>query len=282
MESNELMDGEVTRVEHYGLYVKTPKGEALILIPDGVQRAHLGSQGCLPCWGSIMRPPPLLRGETRHPQSDDAFRRVTVRKKGRTESLLCKGVSPCAGRSTATSSHRPRSRFSISKGDRTRETGLRETGLRETRLRVFIVRVPRAKASPGLFLLRVVSPDPLVSVRVSAGYPGRVPVAVEAPCSLRRQPQPAADPTRAASAATDPPGESSSPAPGEPRLPARQMVGSYRYGMLRAIQQGCALMVPTDRRGTLTRGHSNLTVTFLEKPIPTALLGCRSSEAHDR
>lgn len=34
MENNESVDGEVTRVEHYGLYVKTSEGEAVVLIPD--------------------------------------------------------------------------------------------------------------------------------------------------------------------------------------------------------------------------------------------------------
>lgn len=34
MENSEPVDGEVTRVEHYGLYVKTPDGDAVVLIPD--------------------------------------------------------------------------------------------------------------------------------------------------------------------------------------------------------------------------------------------------------
>ncbi|MEM6296049.1 MAG: S1 RNA-binding domain-containing protein [Myxococcota bacterium] len=34
MEGNGPVDGEVTRVEHYGLYVKTPEGDAVVLIPD--------------------------------------------------------------------------------------------------------------------------------------------------------------------------------------------------------------------------------------------------------
>ncbi|MGB1014607.1 MAG: S1 RNA-binding domain-containing protein [Nannocystaceae bacterium] len=34
MGSNETIDGVVTRVEHYGLYLKTSEGEAVVLIPD--------------------------------------------------------------------------------------------------------------------------------------------------------------------------------------------------------------------------------------------------------
>jgi len=34
MENDEQIDGVVARVEHYGLYVKTPKGEAVVLISD--------------------------------------------------------------------------------------------------------------------------------------------------------------------------------------------------------------------------------------------------------
>lgn len=34
MGGNESIDGVVTRVEHYGLHVKTPQGEAIVLIVD--------------------------------------------------------------------------------------------------------------------------------------------------------------------------------------------------------------------------------------------------------